>query len=53
MNQEFDPHLTLDLKDCPKEILQDYKLHFDLLKKLPELIGMTQSHNHTFFLTLD
>lgn len=41
MNQEFGPHLTLDLKDCPKEILQDYNLHFDLLKKLPELIGMT------------
>lgn len=37
----FGPHLTLDLKGCPKEILQDYQLHFDLLKTLPEKIGMT------------
>jgi len=37
----FGPHLTLDLIDCPKEKLSDYNLHFDLLKKLPEMIGMT------------
>jgi S-adenosylmethionine decarboxylase len=37
----FGPHLTLDLIGCPKEILQDYNLHFKLLKDLPELIGMT------------
>jgi S-adenosylmethionine decarboxylase len=37
----FGPHLTLDLKGCPKEILQNYNLHFELLKNLPELIGMT------------
>lgn len=40
-NKPFGPHLTLDLKGCPKEILQDYNLHFDFLKKLPEMIGMT------------
>ena len=37
----FGPHLTLDLKGCSKEILQNYNLHFELLKNLPELIGMT------------
>ena len=37
----FGPHLTLDLIGCPKEILQDYNLHFKLLKDLPEIIGMT------------
>jgi S-adenosylmethionine decarboxylase len=37
----FGPHLTLDLIGCPKEILQDYNLHFKLLKDLPQLIGMT------------
>ncbi len=37
----FGPHLTLDLKGCPKEVLQNYNLHFDLLKNLPEMIGMT------------
>lgn len=42
MNEEsFGPHLTLDLKGCPKEVLQNYNLHFDLLKNLPEMIGMT------------
>jgi S-adenosylmethionine decarboxylase len=40
-NEPFGPHLTLDLIGCPKEILSDYNLHFDLLKKLPEMIGMT------------
>lgn len=37
----FGPHLTLDLKGCPKEVLENYNLHFDYLKKLPEMIGMT------------
>lgn len=42
MNEEsFGPHLTLDLKGCPKEVLKNYNLHFDLLKNLPEMIGMT------------
>ena len=39
--EEFGPHITLDLKGCPKEILSDYSLHFDYLKTLPELIHMT------------
>jgi S-adenosylmethionine decarboxylase len=39
--EEFGPHITLDLKGCPKEILSDYNLHFDYLKTLPELIHMT------------
>ena len=37
----FGPHLTLDLIGCPKEALSNYNLHFDFLKKLPELIQMT------------
>jgi len=37
----FGPHLTVDLIGSPIEILQDYQLHFDWLKKLPEMIGMT------------
>ena len=41
MNDVFGPHLTLDLIGCPKEVLQNYELHFKLLKDLPELIGMT------------
>ena len=40
-NEPFGPHLTLDLIGCPKEVLQDYNLHFEFLKKLPEMIGMT------------
>ena len=37
----FGPHLTLDLIGCPVEKLADYNLHFDYLKRLPELIEMT------------
>jgi S-adenosylmethionine decarboxylase len=40
-DEPFGPHLTLDLKGCPREVLENYKLHFDYLKKLPEMIGMT------------
>lgn len=40
-NNHFGPHLTIDLVNCPKEILQDYQLHFNYLKLLPELINMT------------
>lgn len=39
--EEFGPHITLDLKGCPKEVLSDYNLHFNYLKSLPELIQMT------------
>ena len=39
--QEFGPHITIDLKGCPKEILANYELHFNFLKLVPELIGMT------------
>lgn len=41
MEESFGPHITLDLKGCPKEILSNYNLHFDYLKSLPELIQMT------------
>ena len=41
MEETFGPHITLDLKGCPKEILSNYQLHFEWLKKLPELIQMT------------
>jgi S-adenosylmethionine decarboxylase len=41
MEETFGPHITLDLKGCPKETLSNYELHFEWLKKLPELIQMT------------
>lgn len=41
MQNTFGPHVTIDLKGCPKEILSDYNLHFNYLKMLPELIEMT------------
>ncbi len=41
MEETFGPHITLDLKECPKEILSNYDLHFQYLKKLPVLIQMT------------
>ncbi len=41
MKESFGPHITLDLKGCPKEFLSDYNLHFDYLKKLPSMIQMT------------
>jgi S-adenosylmethionine decarboxylase len=39
--EEFGPHITIDLKGCPKETLSNYDLHFNYLKSLPELINMT------------
>lgn len=39
--EEFGPHITIDLKGCPKETLANYELHFNYLKTLPELIHMT------------
>jgi len=39
--EEFGPHITIDLKGCPKETLSNYNLHFDYLKSLPEMIDMT------------
>lgn len=41
MENSFGPHVTIDLKGCPREILSDYNLHFNYLKMLPELIEMT------------
>ena len=41
MEESFGPHITIDLKGCPKDILSNYELHFDYLKKLPDLIQMT------------
>lgn len=41
MEDAFGPHITLDLKGCPKDILSNYQLHFDYLKNIPELIQMT------------
>jgi S-adenosylmethionine decarboxylase len=41
MNEAFGPHLTIDLKGCPIEILSNYELHFNYLKNLPEMIQMT------------
>lgn len=41
MKNTFGPHVTIDLIGCPKEILSDYNLHFDYLKRLPDLIDMT------------
>lgn len=39
--QNFGPHITLDLKGCPKSVLSDLSLHFNYLKTLPESIKMT------------
>lgn len=41
MEGGFGPHITIDLKGCPKDILSDYELHFKYLKNLPTLIQMT------------
>ena len=41
MKETFGPHLTIDLKGCPKEILANYDLHFNYLKTLPNIIDMT------------
>jgi S-adenosylmethionine decarboxylase len=41
MEEAFGPHITLDLKGCPKDILSNYQLHFDYLKNIPQLIQMT------------
>lgn len=41
MEDTFGPHITLDLKGCPKDILSNYQLHFDYLKNIPHLIQMT------------
>ena len=41
MEESFGPHITIDLKGCPKEILSDYSLHFNFLKMLPSLVDMT------------
>jgi S-adenosylmethionine decarboxylase len=41
MEDTFGPHITLDLKGCPKDILSNYQLHFEYLKNIPELIQMT------------
>lgn len=38
----FGPHLTLDLKDCNPDKLQDFDLVFDVLNRLPDKIGMTK-----------
>ena len=41
MEETFGPHITLDLKGCPKDILSNYQLHFDYLKNIPKMIEMT------------
>lgn len=41
MKEAFGPHITIDLKGCPKNVLSNYNLHFDFLKSLPTLIQMT------------
>lgn len=41
MKEVFGPHITIDLKGCPKNVLSNYNLHFDFLKSLPTLIQMT------------
>jgi S-adenosylmethionine decarboxylase len=41
MENAFGPHLVIDLKNCSKEKLSDYNLHFEFLSTLPKKIGMT------------
>ena len=38
----FGPHLTLDLSSCNKNVLNDKEKIYDMLDKLPALIGMTK-----------
>lgn len=38
----FGPHLTLDLRDCNPDKINDFDLVFDILNNLPEEIGMTK-----------
>lgn len=38
----FGPHLTLDLNDCNPAKLGDFDLVFDILNRLPDMIGMTK-----------
>lgn len=42
MAKIFGPHVTLDFSNCNKEILENYKLMFDILSDLPDKIGMTK-----------
>ena len=41
MSSSFGPHVTIDLKGCPKKLLANYKLHFNYLSQLPSIIDMT------------
>lgn len=38
----FGPHLMIDLKKVAYEVQSDFKLHYDFLYKLPDMIGMTR-----------
>ncbi|MBF0216194.1 MAG: adenosylmethionine decarboxylase [Candidatus Omnitrophica bacterium] len=38
----FGPHLMMDLRECNEEKLRDYHHIFNILDKLPEMIGMTK-----------
>ena len=42
INDNFGPHLMLDLRRCNTQKLKDYKLIFDILNDLPDKIGMTK-----------
>lgn len=37
----FGPHITIDLWDVDKKFLVNYQLHYEFLKSLPMVIGMT------------
>lgn len=38
----YGPHLMLDLNDCNPAVLNNLDACFDLLNRLPEMIGMTK-----------
>ena len=41
-NDNFGPHLMLDLRKCNGDKLKDYNLIFNILHELPSKIGMTK-----------
>lgn len=40
--ENFGPHLMLDLRECAKDKLKDLNLVFNILRDLPARIGMTR-----------
>lgn len=49
MNDNFGPHLMIDMADCDAEKLNDLDRCFRFLNELPDLVGMTKiTQPHVF-----